>query len=45
MWLQQAQPPHWRDSVRQTLQQVLLAELDLRLQPAQGLLDALGEAA
>lgn len=43
--LQQAQAPHWRDSVHQTLQQVLLAELDLRLQPAQGLLDALGEAA
>jgi len=43
--LQQAQVPHWRDSFHQTLQQVLLAELDLRLQPAQGLLDALGEAA
>lgn len=43
--LQQAQAPHWRDSVHQTLQQVLLAELDLRLLPAQGLLDALGEAA
>ena len=28
-----------------TVQHVLLAELDLRLQPAQGLLDALGEAA
>lgn len=43
--LQQAQAPHWRDSFHHTLQQVLLAELDLRLQPAQGLLDALGEAA
>jgi hypothetical protein len=43
--LQQAQALHWRDSFHQTLQQVLLAELDLRLQPAQGLLDALGEAA
>jgi hypothetical protein len=43
--LQQAQAPHWRDSFHQTLQQALLAELDLRLQPAQGLLDALGEAA
>ena len=42
---QQAAAPHWRDSVHQTMQQVLLAELDLRLQPAQGLLDALGEAA
>ncbi len=43
--LQQAQAPHWRDNFHQTLQQVLLAELDLRLQPAQGLLDALDEAA
>ena len=43
--LQQAQAPHWRDSFHHTLQQVLLAEIDLRLQPAQGLLDALGEAA
>ena len=43
--LQQAQAPHWRDNFHQTLQQALLAELDLRLQPAQGLLDALGEAA
>ncbi|MDH4392651.1 MAG: DUF3348 family protein, partial [Aquabacterium sp.] len=43
--LQQAGAPHWRDNFHQTLQQVLLAELDLRLQPCQGLLDALGEPA
>lgn len=42
---QQAAAPDWRTAFVQTLHQVLLAELDLRLQPAQGLVDALGEAA
>lgn len=43
--LQRAQAPQGRDNFHHTLQQVLLAELDLRLQPALGLLDALGDAA
>ncbi len=43
--LQQAQAPGWQAQFHQTMQQLLLAELDLRLQPAQGLLDALGAAA
>jgi hypothetical protein len=43
--LRQTQAPGWLPQFHQTMQQVLLAELDLRLQPAQGLLDALGGAA
>jgi len=31
----------WRTRALHTVRQVLLAELDLRLQPAQGLLDAM----
>ena len=38
-------PPAWLPRFRQDMQRLLLAELDLRLQPAQGLVDALGEAA
>ncbi len=41
---QQAGADHWRDAFFQSMQQLLLAELDLRLQPVQGLADALGEA-
>ena len=34
-------PPNWLDVFHKDMQAVLLAELDIRLQPAQGLLDAL----
>lgn len=37
--------PHPADAVGPTLQRVLLAELELRLQPVQGLIDALGPEA
>lgn len=37
------QPPSW-PAVGPTLQRMLLAELELRLQPVQGLIDALGPA-
>ncbi len=43
--LRQARAPGWLAQFHHAMQQVLLAELDLRLQPAQGLLDALGGAA
>jgi hypothetical protein len=36
-----ADPSHWLMPLRQTLRQALLAELDTRLQPSLGLLEAL----
>lgn len=41
---QQAAAPLWLAHFHQDMQRALLAELDLRLQPAQGLLDALTHA-
>jgi len=40
----QAAAPGWLASFHQDMQQALLAELDLRLQPSQGLLDAMTQA-
>jgi len=42
--LRQTQPDHWPEPFEQELQQVLVAELDLRLQPVSGLIDALAQA-
>ena len=42
--LRQTQPDHWPEPFEQELQQALVAELDLRLQPASGLIEALAQA-
>ncbi len=42
--LRQAAAPGWLAAFQQDMQRALLAELDLRLQPAQGLVAALGQA-
>ena len=43
--LRQSQPDTWPTPFEQDLQQVLLAELDLRLQPVMGMVDAFGKEA
>ncbi len=43
--LRELQKPAGAEVVGQTLQRVLLAELELRLQPIEGMIDALGEGA
>lgn len=40
----EAEAPTWLDSFRHDMRELLLAELDIRLQPAEGLLAALGTA-
>lgn len=42
--LRQAQPETWPAAFEQALQQALLAELELRLQPVTGMIEALGQA-
>lgn len=42
--LRQTQPGHWPEPFEQELQQALVAELDLRLQPVTGLIEALAQA-